>query len=102
MRQRGARVTAILLGAASLSIHAQLLRSGGPLWRDEITTLHVASSSSWAATAKAMEFDSFPILPFVLLRAWTTLFGDSDVSLRGFGLAVGAAILAALWLAARA
>src|SRR2546421_4195260 len=101
MRQRCAQVTALLLCAASIWLHLRLLRTGGPLWRDEITTLHVAAAPSWPEMAGLMEFDSFPVLPFAVLRAWAQLFGHSDAALRAFGFAVGLAVLAALWLAAR-
>ena len=82
-------------------VHVVVFLNAGPLWRDEVNSYNLAAIGTLADAWGRMEFDSFPVLPFVLLRGWTLLFGDSDATLRAFGFAVGLAVLAALWLAAR-
>lgn len=92
--------TAALAGTLlSLYWHWVNLQGSGGLWRDEAHSATLARLPAIGEIWKALSFDSFPILSTLALRAWSaTAWGASDVGLRWFGLLVGAAILAALWL----
>jgi hypothetical protein len=82
-----------------LFLHARLLLEAGPLWRDEVNTLVVATQPSLGQLWARLDTESFPLLPFALLRAWSASgLGSSDAGLRAFGLMFGVAILGALWL----
>ena len=90
---------ALLASAFILVLHVRLWSQAGPLWRDEINTLVVATQPTLRELWARLDGESFPILPFVLLRAWCGAgLGSSDAGLRAFGLLVGVAILAVLWL----
>ena len=50
-----------------------------------------------------LDYDSFPILFFAVLRGWSGVFGsDNDTALRALGCIIGLAVLGALWFNARA
>jgi hypothetical protein len=93
-----AAVAALLI----LCFHLVFLLSAGALWRDEINTLQFAASSSVREIWNSLQYDSFPVFSSLALRVWTSNgWGRTDFGLRVFGLMVGIAILAALWLDAR-
>jgi hypothetical protein len=91
MRERLELVVAGLLTACAAALHLLFYRSAGPLWRDEIVSLHVATSPH---LFDALQFDSFPILWLSILR----LFPAAP---RLLGALTGPAVIAALWIAAR-
>lgn len=99
MRERLELVTAIVLSVCAAALHFVFVRSAGPLWRDEIVSVHVATSPP-ALLWQRLQFDSFPLLWPVVLRGWIALFGEE--SLRIFGALMGILIVAAIWIAARA
>jgi hypothetical protein len=71
----------------------------GALWRDEVNSVSMATYPSLATTWARLQFDSFPMLWYVALRAWIrTGLGQTDGGLRVFGLLVNFAILGMLWL----
>src|SRR5436309_14993474 len=89
------------LGSTVLAgwLHIVFLFNGGPLWRDEVSSLHVANLPS--LTELWQSLDSPALFPLAL-RGWCALgLGHDDLALRGFGLLVGLAILVALWVNAR-
>src|SRR6185436_10981516 len=71
-------------------------RSGGTRRAPQLATLPTLREV-WAS----FPHEAFPLLFPGTLRAYTGLFGDSDLAFRLFGLMVGLAILAALWWNAR-
>jgi membrane protein implicated in regulation of membrane protease activity len=86
-------VTLILLGA-----HIVFFLRAGPLWRDEISSLTLATKSTFTDFWKSLPFDPFPASYFLLLRFWQTIgLGESSLALRGLGLLVGLSVIAALW-----
>jgi len=100
MRARLELFVAGLSAAIAVALHALFFLSAGPLWRDEVVTLHVATSP-FHLLWQRLQFESFP-LPFSLLvRAWCGVAGESIASLRLFGVITGLAIIAACWIAAR-
>lgn len=96
--------TGVALAATAVLVvlHVVAFLHGGALWRDEANSVKVSSMPA-AEMWRSMEWDSFPVLWFALLRAWTALGpGTSDLGLRALALILGLGILAALWYNARA
>jgi len=95
---------AVALAATAILVvlHVLTFVHGGALWRDEANSVSVSSmgaSELWGN----LEWDSFPVLWFALLRAWTASgLGATDPGLRALGLIVGLGIVATLWRNARA
>ena len=54
----------------ALALHVRLFLSAGPLWRDEINTVVVATQPTLAGVWDRLEGESFPLLPYALLRLW--------------------------------
>ncbi len=77
--------------------HFVLLRHMGALWRDEVQSVNLALSPTFADFRKDLTFDTFPVLWFALARCWSWVAGDSDSALRLLGLGVGLSIVAAVW-----
>jgi hypothetical protein len=95
-------VIALLLTAAALVFHIRYFLNAGGLWRDEITSVGLAGSHSFADAVANMNNDSFPILWVCVLRFWEKSgIGATDHGMRLLGLLAGIGILAALWRNAR-
>lgn len=94
-------ITGVLLLLASAALHWQQKSMAGGLWRDEATSVQVASMPTLAKAWSYMEFDSFPILFHLVIRSWSGLFTAGDASLRTLGLLVGLGVLGACWLGVR-
>ncbi len=93
---------AILLTAGAIVFHIRYFLNAGGLWRDEITSVNLASAHSLSYAAANMHNDSFPILWLCVVRLWVKSgIGASDSGMRVLGLLAGVAILAALWRNAR-
>lgn len=82
-------------------LHLLRVQHAGALWRDEAGAAQLAALPSWREVYLSFPHEAFPLLFPATLRAWTGLFGDSDLAFRLLGLIVGLAILAALWWNAR-
>jgi len=96
--ERAERATAIVITLLALALHASRFVHAGPLWRDESGAAHLAASHFATIVAK---HESFPPPFFFIVRAWTTVAGGSDASLRLFGLTVGVAFLSVIWWSVR-
>src|SRR5947209_8315411 len=69
----------------------------GALWRDECAVVNLARMPSLPDITRNFQHEAFPV-PFpIFVRAYTDVFGSSDVALRWFGMASGVALLGALW-----
>jgi len=90
-----------LLGLLALWAHGLRFVHAGGLWRDEAGLAHLATQPSLGAVWRLLARDSVPILAPFAIRTYAGIAGAGDQSLRGFGMAVGVAVAAALWLAAR-
>ena len=78
------------------------LHSGG-FWRDEVNSVNISNLTSMTDIWNKLQHDSFPIIWFLLLRAWIFIgFGGTDLALRVLGLIIGLGTLGALWFAGRA
>ena len=98
--ERTERAVAGLLTALVVSLHVLRACSAGPLWRDEAAAMSV-SQMSLDELLRYFQFEAFPPLFPLTLRAYTGLAGSGDGALRVFGLAVGLLVVAGLWLNAR-
>ncbi len=96
-------VMALCLLAFIVALHIWVLRNAGALWRDEVSTLGAATVPSLSQLWATLRHESFPLLPYLLVRLWTGVgwMGSSDASLRVFGAVVGLALAAALWVSRR-
>ena len=90
-----------LLGLLVLWAHGLRFAHAGGLWRDEAGLAHLATLPSLGTVWRLLARDSVPILAPLAIRTYAAVAGAGDQALRGFGLAVGLAVAAALWLAAR-
>jgi hypothetical protein len=90
-----------LLTLEVLVLHFNVMRHAGPLWRDEISSLRVATMPTWGGLWSSLVYDPVPVLFFGILRLWNWLFaGATDESLRYLGFLVGFGIVGAIWLTA--
>jgi hypothetical protein len=81
-----------------LAIHFIVATHAGPLWRDEISSLTLATMPTLQKFWSALVFDPCPAFFFLLLRFWHALgLGGSDFELLLLGFIIGLLILAALW-----
>ncbi len=88
---------ALVLTAASILLHIQLFQNIGEPWRDEVSTLFVATRTSFGEIWSMMYIDTFPILYYLLLHSWIGIFGDTTTAIRSIGLSLGIAGLLAVW-----
>jgi hypothetical protein len=93
---------ALLIVIAIVGLHLVNLRHAGGLWRDEVVTYHVATMPSISDLWNSVWYDSFPAGVHFTLRLWASVGGGTtDLGLRLFGVLVGLAILAVVWLDGR-
>ena len=101
--QRLEWLAALLVTVFAVAIHLRFVTNVGGLWRDETNSVNLATLSSLGEMWRSLEYDSFPILYFFVLRAWTGIFGaGNDAALRALGLIIGLGVLGVLWANARA
>jgi hypothetical protein len=100
--RRASLVLAALLCLALAALQVEYRRHAGPLWRDEVNSVNLATLPSFGEVLRNAHLDSFPVVWASLLHAWTAAgLGDTDRDLRRLGLLVGLATLIALWWTAR-
>jgi hypothetical protein len=93
----------VLVLCVSACLHIRFVTHVGGLWRDETNSVNVAGLASFGEIWRSLDYDSFPILFFLVLRSWLELFGFyNDAALRALGCIIGLGVLAALWYNARA
>jgi hypothetical protein len=96
-------VAVLLTALLSAALHIRFVTHVGGLWRDESNSVHLAALPSFADVWHFLDYDSFPILFFAVLRGWSGVFGsDNDAALRTLGCLTGFAVLGILWFNARA
>ena len=94
-------VAALLLSAIVIFLVVYRTFHAGPLWRDECDALNLARMPTFSGIFHNFQFTAFPLLFPLTVRAYTSLFGTSDIALRCFGLAVGIFFLGVAWFQAR-
>jgi hypothetical protein len=91
-------IVALVITAIVVVLDVNYARHAGGLWRDEANSFAMASYPSLSTTWDRLQFDSFPMLWYVILRGWIGLgLGKTDIEFRVFGLIVNLGILAVLW-----
>ena len=96
-------IAAVGVALLAIALHFQFILHVGGLWRDEANSVQLATLPTWSELWLFLDYDSFPILFFALLRTWSGLFGASnDIALRALGCITGLAIIGSLLLNARA
>jgi hypothetical protein len=108
--QRGEWSGAFALTLAVIWLHLLRLFHAGALWRDEANT-YQSALLPWRELLPLLQFESFPLLVPLAVRTFIGLwhglglpaqaYGSPDLAARAFGLLVGLASLAILWLVAR-
>jgi hypothetical protein len=94
--------TAIVMSLLLMVLHLRVLVHAGPLWRDEVSSFHVATAPNLQAFLNSLVLDPFPILFVTVLRVWIALgFGSSDFGLRLLGFLIGTSLLGAIWVCCR-
>jgi hypothetical protein len=91
-----------LLSLFAVWVHGERLAHAGALWRDEAAAVRLATLPSLGAVYRLFPHEAFPLAVPLAIRAYTRVAGAGDAALRGFGLAIGLALTAALWASARA
>jgi len=94
-------VVAIFLTLLSCYLHFQNFEHAGALWRDEVNTIELASEAELSSTFANLQYDSFPLLWFIVLRGFMRVAGSADAALRAFGLVVGLLTIVAFWVNAQ-
>jgi len=93
---------AALLTLLVLSLHYINATSAGGLWRDEANTVGLSTLRSVSDVWNSLQYDSFPILWLLIVRAVATTSGYlNDPAFRALGFCVGAGIVGAIWYYAR-
>lgn len=91
---------ACLLTALAVALHSLFLTHAGALWRDEASTVWLATQPSLGDVWHWLPYDHCPPMVHLAIRAWWLLgLADSDLSLRMLGLLLGLLQLAAFWIA---
>ena len=95
---------ALLITALIVVLNLRFSTEAGALWRDEVSTVHLATRPTYAEVLRSLSLDSAPALYPTLLRLWSSprSAGAQDGSLRGFGFVVATAMLGAVWVTGRA
>ena len=99
----------LALAVWAVFLHIYRFMHAGALWRDEVSSVKVASATNWSDFYLSQMYDSFPLFNVFLLRIWMLLKGGAladvalnDNYLRIFGMLGGLALLVALiWSAIR-
>lgn len=99
MKPRLPYVVSAILTTAAIALMISFATHAGALWRDEANSAAMAQAFPHLRWLD-LQFDSFPAGWPLILGIWTHVAGSSDTSYRVFGLLIGLAILAAMWLAA--
>ncbi|HEY2124593.1 MAG TPA: hypothetical protein VGG94_03930, partial [Chthoniobacterales bacterium] len=90
-----------LVTAAIFALHLNVMQHAGPLWRDEISSLRVATMPTLGGLWSALVYDPVPALFFGVVRFWNWICsGASDESFRHLGFGIGLGVTAALWISA--
>jgi hypothetical protein len=92
----------LLVSAVICCLYAGFATRAGRLWRDEINSLEMATMPTLSDIWSAMRYDSFPIVPTLMLRLWAAIGGAmTEGALRAFGFLVGISVLGAFWCTSR-
>jgi len=97
---RPALIAVAVVGVLAIGAERLWLALAQPLWFDETWTGAIAGAPGWDAFAREVWLDCNAPLYYLLMRAWTALFGVSNLALKGPGL-IAVVVAAALPLLVR-
>lgn len=95
---------AVGIGATAVALYLsfRFAAEAGPLWRDEVSAVHLATLSHFSDVLRALSVESMPALYPTLLRLWASVgWMEEDAALRFLGFVVAICTLAAVWVSAR-
>ncbi len=96
-------IAVFFVAVVAVALHVRFVTHVGGLWRDETNSVQLATLPKFTEVLQFLDYDSFPILFFTVLRGWLGVFGpDNDIALRTLGCITGLSVLGALWWNARA
>jgi hypothetical protein len=85
-----------------VALHLRYIAHAGPLWRDEVNSVNVASLPTLRDVYAHVHLESFPVAWCIVEHLWIRAgLGATDEGLRRLGLVIGLGTLALLWWAAR-
>ena len=97
-----ARGVALFSTLLIIYLHIVFGMHAGALWRDEVSSLEVATMRTLTEMWSNLCFDSFPALFFLVLRVVAGVPATvSDAALRVFGVSIGLLTLGMIWLNSR-
>jgi mannosyltransferase len=89
------------LCAVTVALRSLIGLRGG-LWRDEAQQLFIVDERSWGAMLDFLRLnESHPPLFYAVLRLWTSLAGGSDAAALALPIALGGALVPALYTVGR-
>lgn len=91
-----------VLTLVAAGLHLDFVSHAGGLWRDEANTVGLATLPQLSEVWSHLQYDSFPVLWLLVVRAVSAISNDSEAALRWLGCGVGLTLLGMLWLHARA
>jgi hypothetical protein len=92
-------IVALAITVIVVVLDVSYAQHAGGLWRDEANSFAMANYPSLSTTWDRLQFDSFPMLWYLILRGWIGLgLGKTDIEFRVFGLIVNLGIIGILWL----
>ena len=94
-------VVALVLSATIILLLIVRATHAGGLWRDECAVVQLARMPLVSDIFHNFQHEAFPPLFPLIVRAYTILFGSTDLGLRIFGVCVGCLLIAAFWVNAR-
>lgn len=93
---------AILLTAVAIWQRILAAMSAGGLWRDEVNTVGLITLPKLSDVWKNLQYESFPILWLLIVRAFANLFGPmNDAAFRVLGFSIGIGLVSILWFFVR-
>ena len=94
---------ALLITALIVSLNVRFSTAAGPLWRDEVSAVQLATRPTYAQVLRSLSLDSAPALHPTLLRLWSSPWsgGEGDGSMRALGFGVATALVGAIWVTGR-
>ena len=101
MTRHPERIVSCLLTGLAVFLHAFYAFHAGGLWRDEANTVALATMPTLHDVWTHLQYDSFPILWLLVVRAFSAFGVIPDLAYRLLGCFVGFSIIAAVWINAR-
>jgi hypothetical protein len=92
----------LVLTLVVAALGAQFALSAGGLWRDEVDAVQLAAKP-WPDLIAMLDRESSPVLFVTVVKGWSALgWSDGDAALRALGFVLTVALVAVLWISARA